>query len=394
MADPLRKVGPGAESSLPGDKLPPGSPWTAARPGSSLLALDWYVVFKDITGATVPGGSATIQWYAIEFDGESVNTPTVGAAQAVGDLEIKRVFVGPGLYAWPLVVSQTPPSIPPKATQVQIFDDGDGTYSIAVVGEEEPYEYEASGASLADITTGLATLFSGHPTLSVVEAGEGFLLFGGSVDFELVLSSPDDTMEQDTYVPYKPPIGEIWIYAAPSTGAAVSADIDTDLMSSLIADALQDAGATSSDTYQQVLAALTYAGNNGPIATAAQVAAVGAAVGSGVTKMFYGGSFSGAGAALESTLVSDGSPSSRIAIYGFWASGGATAIDVELCSGAPADTTSLGGPAKGKCGAGAVIAWSSSDPLWYTPNSRGVVIKRSSDQPIQCFIRYAYADNA
>lgn len=229
----LRELAVGAyDDALPGDQKPPGTSWTSPRTGTAPLALDWYLVFVNAEGKVVTGGSATVAWYAVEFVGAAVNTPIVVDSAIVGALTSKRIVVGPGLYAWPIVSDMSPPTVPAKATQVDILDGGDGTYAISVVGEVTPYEFEASGNTLGEITDGLAALFVAHPTLTVAPAGDGYLLFSGAEDFDLVLDAPGESMSQVTYVDYSPPIAKIQILAAASAGVVADVGFDIDAIES------------------------------------------------------------------------------------------------------------------------------------------------------------------
>lgn len=96
------------ESDLPGNTRPTGFKSTGARPGGP-IAFAWWVVFYDVDGVPLVGGSASVQWYSVAVDGAEVTTPMIGGPVAVAGLDTESISVGDKLWLWCRALSMDAP---------------------------------------------------------------------------------------------------------------------------------------------------------------------------------------------------------------------------------------------------------------------------------------------
>lgn len=214
-----------SETTLAGVGRPSGFGGAGPRAGG-VTTLDWYAVFVDAAGRRMTGGEVTVQWYALDVAADgSVTAPTLGAEVAVDALEIKRKGFAATLWPWCTVVA-TPPTVEAKVINIDVGGSADGVYSIAVIGEEEPYEFTASSDSEDDIRDGLIALFAAHETLAAAIVGAGVLslISDPGVDFEVELDSPGDTMTASEEAPYIPAPEFVEIVTAASAAVEVDSD--------------------------------------------------------------------------------------------------------------------------------------------------------------------------
>lgn len=139
MAGFFREVVVGAdETLLPGNTRPPGFKSTGPRPGGP-YTFDWWVVFVDADGAPLEGGSATVQWYAVDVGDVQVTTPTLGQAVTTDALTTVTKGVGEKLWPWAVVTSMAPPvdaarlRIVMVASALQQTDGGADATAAAVI---------------------------------------------------------------------------------------------------------------------------------------------------------------------------------------------------------------------------------------------------------------------
>ncbi len=222
-----------AESTLSGTVRPSGFKPTGPRPGSA-VASDYFVVFHDTNGAAMIGGSATLAWYGVSFDGAVLMTASIGAAVVTADHVTRKIEVGEGVYFWPRVTAMTPPTVAAKSIRVNVGGDDDGTWSIGV-DAETPVEFEAVDATVTEIAAGLVAAFAGHPTADAEVAQGGLALIvtyqTAGEDFELTLVAPADRLTQSEETPVVAVAATLRIY----TAAAVASGIDTAAIAAAVA---------------------------------------------------------------------------------------------------------------------------------------------------------------
>lgn len=217
MATILRELAAGAtETALPGNTRPAGFKGQGERVGGP-LEVSWFVEFFDADGNAQLSGQAIVQWYEVTAIGGLVATTPAGAPATVDALEINTTNVSAGAWPWPRVTAQNEPTGTGKTITVSVGGAADGVYSIAVVGEEEPYEFTASGVSVSEIVDGLALLFDGHPTLTVNVSNDSLAITGAvGEELELVLDSPGDLLTQTIDSEGTAPAATMRIYATMS----------------------------------------------------------------------------------------------------------------------------------------------------------------------------------
>lgn len=179
MATPFRLIAVDAEeTSLSGDKRPAGFVGDGPRIGAALV-LDWYAAYQDEDGAPVLGGSATVQWYAVSFDGVSITTPTIGAAVTLDDLVIQTVRVPAMLWPWCRVTAMTPPD---GATHLAIYTAGGAA---------------GSNVGATDIAAEVtADVVASVPDGDEVETRVGAALTTADLPTQVALAVPDETQIQ------------------------------------------------------------------------------------------------------------------------------------------------------------------------------------------------------
>lgn len=214
------------EGTLSGTVRPSGFKPTGPRPGSA-VASDYFVVFHDTDGAAMIGGSATIAWYGVSFDGPTLMTASIGAAVVTADHVTRKIEVGEGVYFWPRVTAMTPPAVAAKSIRVNVGASADGDYSIQV-DATTAVEFTASGDDPESIRDALVAGFAAHPTASA-EADDAVddlivTLDTAGVDFELTLVSPGDALTQEEVDPVLPIAATLRIYTAASVASGVDID--------------------------------------------------------------------------------------------------------------------------------------------------------------------------
>jgi hypothetical protein len=236
---PFRSVPVGSpETELSGIKKPPGFAGVGDRSGGAMV-FDWYVVFIDDNGDPMLGGSATLQWYGVEFIDAGVVTPTLGDAVAVDALTVLSKSVGARLWPWCRITAITPPNTS-KIVEVTIPSAEDGTWAIEIDGDDI-YSFKASGSSIGLILDGLFTqLIANGASITVSAPAVGTLRFVADVDFALILTSPGDVMTQEDIAALATPAAEMRVYMAES-GAVVLAEDSITRFSVAAAAAVVDA---------------------------------------------------------------------------------------------------------------------------------------------------------
>jgi hypothetical protein len=99
----------GAEAVLSGITRPRGFEGVGPRAGGP-IARAWWITFVDAEGATLAGGSATIQWYAVEIEGAAITTPTIGGEVEAEGLATRTIQIAATLWPWCRVLAMTPPA--------------------------------------------------------------------------------------------------------------------------------------------------------------------------------------------------------------------------------------------------------------------------------------------
>lgn len=254
---PFRSVPVGSpETELSGIKKPPGFAGTGDRSGGAMV-FDWYVVFIDDDGAPMVGGSATLQWYGVEFIDAGVVTPTLGDAVVVDALAVLSKSVGARLWPWCRVTAITPPNTS-KIVEVTIPSAEDGTWAIEIV-DDDIYSFEASGSSIGLILDGLFTqAIANGAGITVSAPAVGTLRFVADAEFSLVLTSPGDVMTQEDIAALATPAAELRVYMAES-GAVVLAEDSITRFSAAAAAAVVDALPAPEESTSDLAAAVVEA---------------------------------------------------------------------------------------------------------------------------------------
>ena len=214
-------LSPGADLD---NKVPAGLNVTGPRKGGP-INLRYRIEFLDDddnivlggTEASPDPGSMALQWWAIVFQDPELKTaaasypwpllpqPAVKTVELGGTIgatggQVNDIAVRGPFWVWPQVAAVTAPVVYGKAIQVTIpAVTPDGTYSIQR-DDEDPVEYEATGATWDEIGAALSAGFAGD-TVVTADWNNGFtILFtceaGG--DFELTLVSPGSILTQAT----------------------------------------------------------------------------------------------------------------------------------------------------------------------------------------------------
>lgn len=380
MADVLRRIPRSSGESAPSPtSLPKGLPWASARPGPAPLVVDWFVAWEDSTGKLMASGSATVQWYVVDWGADGgVNVSTLGPAVAATHHVLGHITVPTGMYAWPIATSMSAPSVTAKSEKITITGNADGTYSIAVIGEVDPYEFEASGNTNEEIRDGLVALFAAHPTLTVYASGDGEITVSaqqGGVDFEIDVDGPGDSMAEEPINPYTPGPSFLRIYTATAQAQAITVDATAmeNAAKAGAASALTDANLSYDNIAGAAASAIQTQVNNGVIPSDLDLDAC-----KPPTLQKYGGEFGDAG--TENEIISAPSPGNRIAIYGWIATRDGDAMQIELRSGSiGANTAMAGAPAKFTIGGGSAINLTPGmQPLWHGLPDEKIVLQRSA----------------
>lgn len=238
------------EGTLPGTVRPTGFAPTGPRPGKA-AASDYFVVFHDTNGAAMIGGSATLAWYGVSFDGAVLMTASIGAAVVTADHIMRKIEVGEGVYPWPRVTAMTPPAVASKSIRVNVGASADGLYSIQV-DATTAVTFAASGDDEEAIRDGLLAAFAAHPTASAeadAEVDDLLVTYDtAGQDFELTLVSPGDALTQEEVAPVLPVAATLRIYIAASTpsgvdAASIAAGVAAELTIPTVAEIVTGVGA-------------------------------------------------------------------------------------------------------------------------------------------------------
>lgn len=256
------------------------------------MASSWFVAFYDTNGAPMIGGSATVAWYGVEFDGAAILTPEIGDAVVTDALDTHKVEAGEGVWPWPRVTAMTPPTVAAKSIRVSVAGDGAGDYSVQVDAETAVTYTWTLGDTATDIRDGLVAAFAAHPTATAVADAvpEDLIvtLLVPGVDFALTLVSPDDVMAQVEETPVVAVAATARIFVAQATpsgidDAALAGRIATEVAAPTAVEIAAEVDAptaaevaTAVGAQAACAAAITAAG----LATAAGMAGVAASVAS------------------------------------------------------------------------------------------------------------------
>lgn len=380
------------EGTLPGTTRPSGFAPTGPRPGKT-AASDYFAVFHDTDGAAMVGGSAIIAWYGVSFDGDVLMTASLGDAVVTADHVTHKVEVGEGVWPWPRVTAMTPPSVASKAIDVTVVGDDDGTWSIQV-DATTAVTFDASGNTTPEIVAGLVAAFVAHPTATatVVDTDTTRITYNtAGVDFALTLLAPGTgELTEEEVSPVLPVAATLRLYTAASTpsgidGAALAAVVAGEVAAPTVEEIAAEVDAPSAaevatavGAQSAAYAAISQAAQDQVFPIPPTVQEVVTGLRGSYVRYKYGGNFGSA--ETENQMAAVGA-NSHVEVLGWFSTGGASQITVELRSGTAgaANDALADAPAVGTIGAGSAINLGPGDTvLWRTADDAGLVLKKSA----------------
>lgn len=264
------------EAALPGTTRPAGFGPADPRPGSA-AAIEWFAVYIDANGDAMIGGSATVAWYGVTFDG-SILTPAIGAAVVTNTLDTHKIEIGQGVWPWCRVTAMTPPAVAAKSIRVSVGGDGDGEYSIQVDATTAVAYTKLLGDTATDIRDGLLAAFAAHPTASAATDAvpEDLVVtaLAAGVDFELTLVSPGDVLTQAEETPVVAVPAILRVYTAQATPSgiddtALAGRVASEVAAPTAAEVATEVGAQAACAAAIAVAALATTAGMAPVVAAA-----------------------------------------------------------------------------------------------------------------------------